>query len=188
MKWIITLSFSLLSTIALQAQNPMFCGFESQFGGVLSWLEAKSNLEITEQIPNKSIVVAYNEAVYGYHFNRGILYEIRMQRVFATKKEGKEAYEGCMRYFKMISPKGSEFKNGKGRSCQIREARGRLYDLELHQLEGGHEVFELILTAKDPRLMPFEEHDPKDSRFFLDEFLTHEYLLQSIGNQKLNFL
>ncbi|MEM6343846.1 MAG: hypothetical protein AAF927_08200 [Bacteroidota bacterium] len=188
MKWIITLAFSALPVLALQAQNPMFCRFESHFGEVLAWLEGKSNIEITEKVANQMILVDYNDAAYGYHFNRGMLYEIQMRRVFATRKEGKEAYEGCMRYFKMISPKGSEFKNGKGRSCQIREARGRLYDLELCQLEGGHEVFELVLTAKEPRMMPFDEHNPTDSRYSLDEGLTHEYLLQSISNLKLNFL
>jgi len=188
MKLIITLAFGLLSVFTLQAQNPMFCGFEAQFGVVLDWLESKSNIEITELVSNRTIIVDYNDASYGYQFNGGVLYEIKMRRVFASKKEGKEAYNGCMKYFKMISPQGSEFKNGNGKSCQIREAKGRLYDLALQQIEGGHQVYELLLTAKDPRFMPIDNHNATDTRLSLDEFRTHEYLLKALGNQKLNFL
>lgn len=188
MKRFITLALCIISVFTMSAQNPMFCGFESQFGGVLDWLEAKPRAEIVEKAANQLILVEYNEASYGYHFNRGILYEIQMRRVFASKKEGKEAYDGCMRYFKMISPKGSEFKNGSGKSCQIREAKGKLYDLVLQQVDQEHEFYELMLTAREPRLMPLDKHNAQDARLALDEFLTHEYLLKTMGNLKLNFL
>lgn len=166
----------------------MFCSFESQFGGVLGWIQAKPNAQITDLAANQRILVEYHEATYGYLFNSGMLYEIQMRRLFATKKEGKEAYEGCMRYFKMISPQGSEFKNGSGKSCQIREVKGKLYDLVLKQVDSEHEVYELLLSAKDPRLMPIDNQNPLDDRLALDEFLTHEFLLQSISLQKHNFL
>lgn len=186
MKRLFTLALCTMSVFSLLGQNPMFCSFENHFGGVLDWLEAKPQVNVIESIHNQQIVVEYFDATYAYRFNRGLLYEIKMERAFPSRKEGREAYASCMRYFKMVSLHGAETKNSTGKVCRIKAKRGKLYDLELLNPVQADEQYELVLVVKEPRFMPFEMQ--QDHRLGVDEWTAYQIVLSQFIRRQPYFL
>ncbi len=163
MKHFITLISLLLVSLSTYAQNPMFLGFDYQYDGVKKWLTQYDQIKWLSQEANHKIVIEHNQAKVTYMFNQGQLYQIEMCRDFSNKKEGKAAFEGCLRYFKMIATNEMAFTRDEGKHCKIIEKSGKLYDLHLVPAEfPGEEGFQLRLSSRDPKMTPMNQREESD--------------------------
>jgi hypothetical protein len=189
MKHFITLKVFLLSLSMLSAQNPLFLGFDSQYEGVRNRLENNEQVKWLSAENNRRIVIEHNNATLTYLFNQGRLYQIDMCKQFESKKEGKAAFDGVLKYFKMIATNELAFNNRRGKHCRISEKSGKLYDLHLVELEAEpKEGFLLKLTSRDPRLTPMAMREAGDFHLAMDENRAVEHMIKGLITHQTKYL
>lgn len=190
MRPFITFIILTLCYLSSSAQNPLFLGFDYQYDGVKSWLQNYDQVRWVSQEVNQRIVIEHNQATVTYLFNQGQLYQIDMSREFSSKKQGKEAFEGCLRYFKMIATNEVNFARGQGKHCKISEKNGKLYDLKLVPVESLDEaLFQLKLSSRDPRLTPMAKREASDFELtIMKEQEALQWLQYALNDQAERYL
>ncbi|MEO0473722.1 MAG: hypothetical protein AAF206_29185, partial [Bacteroidota bacterium] len=175
---------ALLSSSAL-SQNPLFVGFEHHYQKLESLLGNFDRVHFLDRQENKQIVVRYNEATVTYQFNRGYLYKIDMAREFTSARQGKEAFEGCMRFFQRIAARQVDFRKKSGRKSCVTAMPDKLYHLSLEEAD---EKCNLVLSSHSPIVTPFFQLSKHDYDLLPSQEKSTSYVLQSFQRNQEKFL
>ena len=175
---------ALLFSPAL-SQNPLFVGFEHHYGQLESILGDFDRVHFLDRKENKEIVVRYNEATVTYRFNRGYLYKIDMAREFSTSRQGKEAFEGCMRFFQRIAARQLDFRKKSGRKSCVTAMPGKLYHLSLKEED---EKCNLVLSSRSPIITPLLQLSKHDYDLLPSREQSTSYVLRNFKRKQEKFL
>ena len=182
MKTLLTLSIILTCSLFGKSQNALFVGFDHNYASVEETLRGFERARFHTNVPNKKIVVEYNRAIITYLFNQGQLYKIEMNKRFDTKRQGKEAFDGCLKYFQTISARQLDYSRCPKSITCISSKMGTVYQLRLVPGDESTSAFELQLSTNDPFFTPPHEWENYDHQVAREDQSTLEYIEEELEN------
>lgn len=176
-----TLSILLLwfcVSIPVQGQNLMFFGFDQNFSTIESRLSELQDASILLAESNRFLEVRINDATYKYHFYRGQLYRVDMEKVFNRKKEAKKAFGTCFKYLNTIEAMPLDSKNSTQPERFTASKKGKWYDLEL--IQPTNSATKLRLSTQFPPNTPLQHWTHFDYQVEQDEAFHSQVFLSGL--------
>ncbi|MEO0895488.1 MAG: hypothetical protein AAFY71_03640 [Bacteroidota bacterium] len=84
------------------AQNPLFVDFRTEPTMLKEKIKENKGVRFLDSDFKHSITAQWRKGEFVYSFHRGQLFEISMEKVFETRKDGRIALEECQEFFSIM--------------------------------------------------------------------------------------